>query len=53
MRDGTGGDGPLTRTHLYVQRAVLMKQAGVVETQQHFVMAGRQLPSGGEGGHVG
>lgn len=51
--DETGGDVPPTLTHLYVQRAVLMKQAGVVETQQHFITAGRQLPSGGEGGHVG
>lgn len=52
IRDGTGGDGPLTRTHLHVQRAVLKEPAGVVEAQQHFITAGRQLPRGGEGGQV-
>lgn len=51
IRDGTGGDGPLTLTHLHVQRAVLGKQAGVRDPQQHFIMAGRQLPVGGEGCH--
>lgn len=51
-RGETGGASPLTLTHLYVQRAVLIKRAGVVEPQQHFIITGRQLPFGGEGCHV-
>lgn len=51
-RGETGGASPLTLTHLYVQRAVLIKRAGVVDTQQHFIIPGRQLPFGGEGCHV-
>lgn len=53
IRDGTGGDGPLTLAHLHVQRVVLGKQAGVIDPQQHFIMAGRQRPGGGEGCLVG
>lgn len=52
IRVETGGDGPLTRTHLDVQRAVLVQPASVVEAQQHFIVAGRQLPFGGEGCHA-
>lgn len=52
MWDEAGGDSALAPTHLYVQRVVLIERPGVVEAQQHLVMAGRQLPSGGEGYHV-
>lgn len=52
MGDEAGGDSPLTLTHLYVQGAVLVKHPGVIETQQHPIIARRQLPFGGEGRHV-
>lgn len=52
MWEETGGDSPLALTHLYLQRAVLVKHTGIVETQQHLIIARRQLPFGGEGRHI-
>lgn len=52
MWEETGRGSSLALTHLYVQRAVLVKHARIVETQQHLIIARRQLPFGGEGRHI-
>lgn len=52
MWEETGRGSSLALTHLDVQRVVLVKHAGIVETQQHLIIARRQLPFGGEGHHV-
>lgn len=52
MWEETGRGSSLALTHLYVQRAVLVKHAGIAETQQHLIIARRQLPFGGEGRHI-